>query len=165
MIWCVVMHWVLLHLRIFLSHFCALLVVRVHLPFFDRHTVWKRTSPAVWLDSCRVQRADEAATVVLVCVERPRHNNWFTVRPLSRRKSADLRTVSLCVCTLNSSVYIKKTDITYTLSAPIFTLCFLACCETSCFWTCVLFLFLLIFFFFCLHCWLMTPDTAEGSWQ
>lgn len=58
---------------------------------------------AVKQGSYRVQRADEAATVVLVCVERPRHNNWFTVRPLSRQKSVDLRTVlatmSSCVCT------------------------------------------------------------------
>lgn len=58
---------------------------------------------AVKQGSYMVQRADEAAAVVLVCVERPRHNNWFTVRPLSRQKSADLRTalatMSSCVCT------------------------------------------------------------------
>lgn len=36
------------------------------------------TMKGVWKLCCRTQRADEAAAAVaLVCVERPRHNNWF----------------------------------------------------------------------------------------
>lgn len=35
------------------------------------------TMKGVWKLCCRTQRADEAAAVALVCVERPRHNNWF----------------------------------------------------------------------------------------
>lgn len=82
---------------------------------------WQRTSLAAKWRSCRAQRADEAATVVLVCEERPRHNNWFmdssplfeaTVRPLSQHESADLRavlaTVSSCVWTLDRQ---KKTRV------------------------------------------------------
>lgn len=64
-------------------------------------------------ESYRVQRADEAASVALVCVERlgTTTDSWIpvlcraTMRPLSQHKSADLRmvltTVSSCVCTLD----------------------------------------------------------------
>lgn len=37
----------------------------------------KRESLTVQQGNDRAHRADEAATVALVCVERPRHNNWF----------------------------------------------------------------------------------------
>lgn len=60
---------------------------------------WERTSHTSKQRSYRAQRADEAPSVTLVCVERPRTttDSWIPVlcrateRPLSRHKSADLR--------------------------------------------------------------------------